>query len=414
MNFMGDIEICRLREEDFPAAVRVEGYAFGEHPTDEEIGVYRAAFNVDRTFCAVEQGALVGTASVMEMELTLPGEKVIPVAALTWVAVLPTHRRRGILRRLMECQFEDMRLRGDAVSVLLASETGIYGRFGYAPATSVSSFTLDRSKVTLTQAGGGGRMTLIEHGEAASLLPEVYDKYRRRQPGAMSRHPGWWTEHLYDMEHHRDGADEMFHAIHEDATGARDGYISYRIKLAWTSVVPRRELEVVELIALHAKAYRDLWGYCLGLDLVDTVSFRTGQVDEPLRWLVADARTFQVRGLSDYLWARLLDVPRALAARDYLSPGDLVFELRDDFLPDNSRCYRLHVAAGRGEVGCATDSPDPALALSAADLAAAYLGGVSFRTLAAAGRVRELRPGAVALADSMFAAEAQPYCVTMF
>ena len=166
----------------------------------------------------------------------------------------------------------------------------------------------------------------------------------------------------------------------------------------------------MELIALDAKTYRDLWGYCLGLDLIDTISFRTGQVDEPLRWLVADARTFQVRGLSDYLWARLLDVPRALAARDYLSPGDLVFELRDDFLPDNSRCYRLYVAAGRGEVGCATDSPDPALVLSATDLAAAYLGGVSFRTLAAAGRVRELRPGAVALADSMFAAEAPPYC----
>jgi predicted acetyltransferase len=219
------------------------------------------------------------------------------------------------------------------------------------------------------------------------------------------------------MEHHRDDAGEMFHAIHEDATGAQDGYISYRIKLAWTSVVPQRELEVVELIALDARAYRDLWGYCLGVDLVDTISFRRGQVDEPLRWLLADARTFQVRGLSDYLWARLLDVPRALAARDYLSPGDLVFELRDDFLPDNSGRYRLHVEAGRGEVGpadCGTDSTDPALALSVADLGAAYLGGVSFRTLAVAGRVKELRPGAVALADSMFAVEASPYCVTMF
>ena len=412
---MGDIEIRRLREEDFPAAVKVEGFAFGEQPTEDDVGVFRAAFNVDRTFCAVDDGNLVGTASVMDMELTLPGNRLIPVAALTWVAVLPTHTRRGIFGRLMEHQLDDIRLHGDPLSVLLASETGIYGRFGYGPATHVVSLRLERPQARLAQLPGRrGRMRLIDPAEAPSILSELYDRYRRHQPGAMSRHPGWWAEYLYDMEHHREGAGAMFHAVHEDKAGTRDGYVSYRIKQNWVTAVPRNELTIVELIALEAGVSAQLWDYCLNIDLIGAISFSRGRVDDPLRWLLADARSLQVCGLADDLWVRLVDVPRALAGRDYRSAGDLVVEVTDDTVPGNSGRYRLEVEAADAEARCAATALDPGLALSVADLGSAYLGGVSFQTLAAAGRVEELQPGALALADRMFATDCPPYCATMF
>lgn len=412
---MGDIEIRRLREEDFPAAARVEGFAFGEQPTVEEIAVFRAGFNVDRTFCAVEDGILIATASALDMELTLPGNRLIPVAALTWVAVLPSHTRRGVFRRLMKHQLDDIRLRGDAVSVLLASEAGIYGRFGYGPATHVLSFRLERPQAKMaTYPGVRGRMVLIDPAAAPSILPEVYDTYRRRRPGAMSRHPGWWTEYLHDMEHHRERAGKMFHAVHENEAGARDGYVSYRIKQNWVTAIPRNKLTIVELVALDAGVRARLWDYCLSIDLIGTILFSRGQVDDSVRWLLADPRSLQVSGLADDLWVRLLDVPRALAGREYQSAGDLVFEVTDDSLPGNSGRYRLEVQTARAEAHCAATALDPGLALSVTDLGSAYLGGVTFQTLAAAGRVRELQPGALVLADGMFATDFPPYCATMF
>ena len=259
-----------------------------------------------------------------------------------------------------------------------------------------------------------GRVVLIDPAGAASVLPDVYDRYRRRQIGAMSRHPGWWTEYLYDIEHHRERTGKMFHAVHENAAGSRDGYVTYRIEQHWSAGLPSGELVVVELIAANPEVYAALWSYCLNTDLVRTISMGRGRVEEPLRWLLTDSRSLQVDGLVDYLWVRLIDLPRALAARDYYSPGDLVLEVTDDVFQANSGRYRLRVDAPGGTALCAPTAADPQLALSVAELGAVYLGGVSFQTLAAAGRVKELSGGALANADLMFATDTPPYCVTMF
>jgi predicted acetyltransferase len=69
---------------------------------------------------------------------------------------------------------------------------------------------------------------------------------------------------------------------------------------------------------------------------------------------------------------------------------------------------------GPGEAACCrTDGPAD-LALEVAELAAAYLGGVRFSTLARAGLVSELTVGALARADALFAAVPAPFCCTGF
>jgi predicted acetyltransferase len=221
----------------------------------------------------------------------------------------------------------------------------------------------------------------------------------------------------------------MFHVAHETRPGVPDGYASYRVKGKWAGGTAENVVSVVELVADGLHVYKALWGYLLNTDLTQTLSCSRGRVDEPHRWLLADPRRFHIDQLFDFLWLRLLDVPRALAARRYAAAGQLVLEVHDPFPTPSTTRFLLAVEPGdtadketsasaglapdlRAE--CSSTSTTPDLVLEMSTLGAAYLGGVNFTTLAAAGRVRELTPGAVAQADAMFSYGSLPFCATEF
>jgi len=423
---MDGIEIRPIREDEFPAILALVCVAFGEGATEEDAKAYRAGFPFDRSLCAFEEGRLVASSGVLSMELTLPGGSVVPMGGVTWIATLPTHRRRGLLRRLMAAQITDMTARGEILSGLGASEANIYGRFGYGPATHFASFGVERAFAAFTDpqdTGAVGRIRLLGTDEAASQLPPVYESLRLRQPGAVGRTPGMWAEYLGDAPSAREGAGAMHHCVHETIPGVPDGYVSYRVKNDWKGETPANEVQVVELQAADRHVYRALWGFLLDMDLCQTITCWRGRVDEPLRWLLADRRRFKVDAVADFLWLRLLDVPRALAARTYEVPGELVLEVTDPFPTLRRTCYLLRAESGAepatgpephtvAECTLTTRAPD--LTLTMDMLGAVYLGGVSFATLAAAGKLRELTPGAVKLADRMFSSLPAPYCVVEF
>jgi len=209
----------------------------------------------------------------------------------------------------------------------------------------------------------------------------------------------------------------MFHCMHETVPGEPDGYVSYRVKEEWSGETPAYEVRVVELVAADLGTYRALWDYIIGTDLATTITCWRGRVDEPLRWLLTDLRQLKVEAVGDFLWLRLLDVPRALEARAYSCPGELVLEVTESFPAGRRARYALRAdgpGAGTSAAGCARTKATPDLALAVQALASAYLGGVSFATLAAAGRVQELRAGAIARADAMFHTGAAPYNITEF
>ncbi|MFH0916430.1 MAG: GNAT family N-acetyltransferase [bacterium] len=405
-----------LHEEEFHAAVGVACAAFGEQATREDEEAYRQVFELERSLCAFEADTMVGMSAVLTLELTLPGGVAAPAGGLTWAAVLPTHRRRGVLRQLMAAQLADMTRRGELVSALLASEGNIYGRFGYGPATSALSFSVERARAAFARpVCARGRIVLLTGQEAAAELPTVYERLQRVQPGAVSRPPGWWKQYLHDPEAEREGGGEMLHAKHVTASGEPDGYVTYRIKQEWQGMASRSTLLVVELLAADPEVYAALWDFVLNTDLIHTISFSRGAVDEPLRWLLADPRAFAVRALTDYLWVRLLDIPGALAARAYSAADEMVLEVNETFPAPITTRVALRVGRARSQdVECAPTTEPADLALELSSLGATYLGGVSFATLAAAGRVRELRAGSVERADAMFSTGAAPYCVTMF
>jgi predicted acetyltransferase len=402
-----------IESEEFATFSRVAEAAFGAQPTDEEIERWRKDFELDRSLAAFDDGRIVGTAAAISFHFTLPGQTFVPAGGVTAVGVLPTHRRRGILTSLMRRLLDDARERGEPLSILYASESTIYGRFGFGHATTHINLEIAAKHFSLArETDPPGWVTMLDKDLAARVLPDVYDRARRQQPGGLNRAPEWWERYLADPESWRDGASARFYVVYEVAPGQADGYVCYRVKDKWEHGIPQNTVIIIELIAVTAEAYAALWRFCLSVDLVETVQARGRPVDEPLRWMLTDSRRLRVTEVADSLWVRLLDIPAALQARRYSTEDTLVFSIVDGFQPDNTGCYRLE-SGPDGSVSCRTDcSPD--LELDVVDLGAAYLGGVRFSTLARAGRVIECTAGALRRADLMFISSPEAWCATHF
>src|SRR5207247_2389626 len=111
--------------------------AFGDTPTTEPADdPDRLVFEPERNHFVEYEGEVVGNAGAFTRELTVPGA-LVPAAHVTMVGVRQTHRRRGLLTRLMRFQLREVReVHREPVAVLWASEGRIYQRFGYGLAAS--------------------------------------------------------------------------------------------------------------------------------------------------------------------------------------------------------------------------------------------------------------------------------------
>ncbi|MGH9050251.1 MAG: GNAT family N-acetyltransferase [Acidimicrobiia bacterium] len=407
-------ELRPINRDEVAAFVQASMTGFGVHVRHpQRLELEWTNHELDRTLAAFDEDEIVGTGRLYSFELTLPGGALVPVAAVSWVAVLPTHRRRGILTEIMRRQLDDAVARGESMAVLHASEGGIYRRFGYGVATSTIGFTLERRhSAFLRPPPGGGRVRIVDDETARKAFPEIFDRARRVRPGAVSRIPEWWSDQFFWLDEKEAGT--RFFATYESPARALDGFASYRIVEKWESNLGRNRLELGDLVTVTPEARTALWRYLCDIDLVETIATGACPVDEPLRWLLVESRRFQVTQLSDELWVRLLDVPAALAARRYPTSGRVVFEVVDELRPDGAAAGRFVLDAGPDGADAAPTDADPDLVLAVADLGAAYLGDVTFSTLARAGLVEERTPGALARADAMFRTDAAPFAMTWF
>jgi predicted acetyltransferase len=409
-----DIEIRPVTAEQWAEFARVMGIVFGESHSDEEIADHERGFEYDRSMAAFDGDRIVGTGGADSLELTLPGLTSIPVGGLTAISVLPTHRRRGILRAMILRHFEDVEARGEPVSALGASESVIYGRFGYGMATMFADYEIDPRHGAFLPgvAAGPGRLRMLEPEEAAKVVPAFYERYHRGQPGEVSRKPAWWDRHVRDPEWARDGFSRRVDVVYESEPGRVDGWVSYRTQERWPDGFPGNMAKVRMLVGLTPEADAALWRYLLDLDLVATVRLQDRPVDEPARWRLADPRRLRTTHIGDQLWVRLLDLPAALRARRYAADGELVLEVTDALRPRNQGRWRLQ--GGPDGAACEPTGAEPDLALDVATLGAAYLGGPRLSVLARAGRVAELTPGALGRGDQMLVSEPSPLCTTHF
>jgi predicted acetyltransferase len=361
-------------EDDHAAISRLEATSFGAYPHPESQRPWQVMTADGGSVVVCDDAEIIGIARYLDFEMTVPGGAVLPTAGLSAVGVAPTHRRRGVLRAMYDELHERITRAGYPMAALTASEGGIYGRFGYGPATIERSLSVQRRFAHFhpdTPDVGGVR--LVDPGDHRGQLGEIYDRWRHRTPGGLARPAVLWEDLLADHDTVRHGGTAWFALLHAD------GYALYRVRHGETMVA-----RVEELTAVTPEAHAALWRALLGLDLMEQVQIDTYQAD-PLPYLLVDSRQVRTTSQVDSLWLRIMDVAAALEARRYRADLSVVLEIGDDFRSDGGR---FAVDVRDGVARCArTDAPAD-LEFGLDVLGSIYLGVHSVLELAAANRIR--------------------------
>ena len=420
---MADIEVRRLEPDEGEAFIRSVRVPFLDPETDredEKPWVERAVRRLETNRCwvAVDDGRFVANCGVRTMDVTAPGPAgqrcpVVPMGGVTAVGVHPTHRRRGILSRMMSVMLADSRERGEPVAGLIASESVIYGRYGFGLATESATVEIDTREAAMLTPAPDLPLRLVERDEAAKLLPELFDRHRTGRAGEPGRRTPYWEEVLADdPARRRGGAAGLFVAVCED------GYVGYRA-VEQHSSWQRDQIIVEELWGVTPEVEAGLWKYVFSIDLTDQVSAHRRPVDEPLRWRLADPRQLRTTEIEDRLYIRILDMPGAFESRRYQAGGRIVLDVvappveggADDPVPG-----RWVLDAGPDGAACRRAAPgeQPDLRLDATALGSLYMGAYPASLLAAAGRVEELTAGSLGAADRLLTTTPAPLTVTGF
>ena len=408
------VEILPCPPERFGELLRTAEIGFSEDAPDDLIERVRKISDPERFVAALDAGQIVGTSGVFSVSLSVPGGE-LPTGGVTWVTVLPSHRRRGILRGMMRQMIDDCHARNEPLAMLWASEASIYQRFGYGLGTW--SMNLEAETMQVRFAGdpaGTGSFRMIPAGEGMDLVAPVYDAARSQRAGFLGRTPDWWVGQLPRTDKDAHGGEARRLVVYETESGV-EGYAVYKTKPDWGVRGPNGTLTVEEAVGSTTRGTREIWRFLFGVDLVRTLKTWRLPTDHPLLGLVAEPRRLGIT-LGDGVWLRIVDVKTALEGRTYgldgNATGGLNFDLQDEYCPWNAGRWRLDVSDGHG-VAQRTDKPAD-LALDANALASLFLGGFKATALAAAGRVGELRPGSLAAADALFPTVLQPWCPQEF
>lgn len=402
------VDVRALDPADFDQWYGAVERVFGAVPEDPELEEFwRTVIDPARCLAAYEGSTVVGTTQTFALPMSVPGGGFVPTGAVSAVGVAATYRRRGILTSMIRKQLEVVREEGVPLAVLTASEPGIYGRFGFGLATQQMSLEIDSSRVRIDVPEGAEDVTLryASPAEAASVCEAVYGRAVGTRAGMFLRTPGWEGHPLLDPVGMRDGGSPA-QCVLASRGGEVVGYVRFHTKPVWDAAGPKGVVTLRDINADSPAVYGALWRFLCDIDLMSTVKAGNRPVDDPLLHLVSDVRRCGVR-VRDGLYVRLVDVGAGLSSRSYSSPVDVVFDVSDSFCGWNAGRWRLS-GDGKGAV-CSRTADVADVALSARDLGAAFLGGVSLSALASAGRVRELREGALTEATTAFATPVAPW-----
>jgi predicted acetyltransferase len=369
------LEVRDAVEADWPGIKLLTTVSYGATWRDETFDAWRASIPQRASVVVSDGPDIVGMAHYLDFAMTVPGGAVLPCAGITWVGVAPTHRRRGLLRAMYIELHQRISDAGYPFAGLTATEGGIYGRFGYGPATIEVEMSVDRRFARFhDDAPNPGGVRIVRPREHRDELAAIYDRYRLATPGGLERPPALWDDLLADWEDSRGGGTPWLCLLHAD------GYLLYRMHREGSS----RNASVEQFTAVTPEAHVALWRTLMGIDLVTTIRVTTHPAD-PLPYLLTDSRLARTTGAEDALWLRIMDVTTALEARTYASDLNVVVEVRDEFRSDGGR-FALAIRDGRATVTRTDAAVDLAMDLDV--LGALYLGGHSAVTLGVAGRIR--------------------------
>ncbi len=381
-------------------------FGFGGSEEEGDVDRFLDLLELSRTYSAFDDGELVGTAAAFSFDLTIPGATVA-MGGLTNVSVRATHRRQGIMNRMIAAHIADVRGRGEPLSGLWCSEAAIYQRYGYGAVGDSDVIKVDVQRARFVSGHDTDRTALIDEDRAKQVLPALYDRIRPQRPGMLSRNEAWWKHRRFrDPSHVRHGGSSKQYVV-----ASRDdeltGYVVYRNKPKFEDGIASGSIDIIELFAVDEQAEVSLWRLMTSMDLFTTVNWWNAPEDSVLPWAIDDCRRVE-RKKVDHLWLLICDVPAALSARAYTGDGSLSLQVVHG---DQADKYKLDVVYGSGS--CTTTDDTPELHLDLAALGSIYMGGVSPRILARAGRIAG-DDAALAKAERLFSWPVAPWCPEVF
>ncbi|MFD4502058.1 GNAT family N-acetyltransferase [Streptomyces sp. NPDC058457] len=410
------VEVRPITEPELADWHRALSTGFLQTPTlsADQLEARRRQFVPGRLLGAFDGPRCVATFRSFDQELTAVGGATVPADAISNVTVTATHRRRGLLTRMMSQDLAAAKERGDVVATLIAAEYPIYGRYGFGPATTLTEWTIEVPRTGLdprwSGPGDGGRIDLVDGEDIRKLGPDLHERIRRSTPGAVSRSDLWWQLRTGVVRFDEEWKEPYF-AVYRSAAGEVEGIASYESDDNWQGKQPYNTADVHWLLGTTPAAERALWHYLCSIDWITRVKTGWRSPDDLLPHYLPDPRAARVTNQADWLWVRILDVVRALEARTYDRAGSLVLEVADRQGLAGGR-FRLDASPDGASCTPTTDTPD--LALGVAELASVWLGDQSVARLHALGRVQEERVGAAREADALLRASGRPWCPDIF
>jgi len=415
-----DFAILDLDDESDEATARRRGWVGAvqrgfreDRPEDALIDRWVGHYRTDRVIVrgawlpAGEFGAgPMPVATYASLDKTLnAGRELLPLRMITDVTTSAAHRRKGLLRRMIEDDLADAAATGVPMAALTASEATIYGRWGFGAATLRTGVEVDTSTgFGLRSSTDPGRVELVEPADAWPYVKAVFDTFHARQRGSVA-----WPSPYEDMlsaafDFESGGANRKLRgALHLDGSGEVDGFALFKPG-------EKKSVKVDEMVALTPEAQLALWSFLAHMDRVDKVTFNLFHPDDPLVWALTDMNRVRTTEVEEFLWLRVLDVPRCLVARPWAADGRLVLEVDD---AQGHAAGRYEVVTADGVAAVSRTERPAEVRLTAETLASLYLGAVEVRRMHHAGRL-EGTEDAVARLAAMADLSEPPYSLTGF
>ncbi|MDG2111186.1 MAG: GNAT family N-acetyltransferase [Actinomycetota bacterium] len=351
-----ELQIRTAGEDDRPGLVKLSEAAFGYTELENAVTPWVEAYS--RPFSQVAElgDQIVGAAAAFDMRLTLPGGVRVGCPGVTSVAVLPTHRRQGVLKKMMWRQMAEMRRSGVSIAALTATEATIYEQFGYGAATDLATIEIDSRRAEFRTMPGPGSLKLIDSDEGRVILPGLHRTKTSVRHGMTSRPEEMWNAFFEDHESRREGRSALFHVIHLDDAAEPDGYVSYRVEEVERLTGHESVVHVEQLVGLRPMIEVDLWRFVCSIDLATSVRAIVA-ANDPVRHAFHDQRCVSTTGRRDHLWLRIIDLASLLGARRYERDGEFVLGSVDWEFTNNTGQFRVTIAGGAATVVRTDDKP---------------------------------------------------------
>ena len=397
-------------EEDWQAVFENQARAFGDPVGPKDLEAWRRRVSLDNILIAEdvsdpEQPNLVGTSIIYPSRLTVPGGANLRVAWLTMIAVASTHQGEGLWAQLSAQGLGILLDRGYPIVCGVPTQTAMYDGFGAGVSSYSHTYSIDRRFAKLRDKPSRIRAREVNAVEARGQLPEIYERWCAATTGAISRDDAWWADYMDDRPTQRGNGSALHYTIHPD------GFLTYRVIGSHQHAFrpPLGTVVVEDFCPVTDEAHTELLQTLLVLEMFYRIEIDVPP-DDPLPLKLVDQRAAETKGMSDFLWVRINDIPETLGARNYAADADLVLEVTDP-LDLAGGTFQLQTRDGVGK--CTPDDGSPDIKIGLADLATIYMGAHRASHLARANRITEARQGALGELDAAFSTDRTPYTGTV-